>query len=831
MRLRFNSWFVLVMACALLSSSRVLAAIPAPTAQLGVCQGSMASAQDLFPGGVGHKILVVSFAGKDAAANELGRARAQALSEDLTQQIRQGVQKFATRAGMSGDELRVRFMPCLISSAEQAREVGQTFGADLLLWGKISDVQLDLSTTVVRWNGQLVRTEKGLHRAHDAVLDLQFPRLELANLQAFHRSLLAVHAYWLRRHAVVVDVLAGELDSQAAQAITSGYPNDLYRLLGRSLIFAGKPGEGRVALQKALALCRKEDLACRVIAQCNLAWAADWFGEQEKGVTYASQAVALAQQARDRLLELMALHQLGDVNFQYSETTKALEIYTQALRIAEELRDLQAQAELRLDIGLGQRDRQATLGEYEKVLTLSQQLSDRQLEARARLRIGGILQSKKEDLPRAAESIEQALALWRQLQDREGEAQALVERASLERLRGEIAKAAESCEQARLRYVELGAVVGQSRALDCKARMAEATPETRASALGLFEQSFALARQAEHRSRIKVALQNIGRLFKNGGDERKADAYYDKLYFGEVRPKPVPWILVAPSKSPANENPHLPDRMKDLLACGTVSLMYRFCVNQEGRVENVRPLKRMPDVDPDIEKTLLSWRFAPRGDVVAIVHTFTFAVSTDDAQCATLRNAPRFTSESVIDGLRTEGQTTLPWTGQPALAPGKSHAVVYRTCYSPEGTVSSLQKVRGISGSDAQIVAALRQNKIQPVLVPLCAFQFFRLTGPPKAEEVPAQRPQIVPAVLIRKEQLFTPDPRLPDLVKIRLRGQVVTASYKICLDEDGTVSSIETLSGIRDADESILSVLLDWRFKPMPVPICFSQFFEYQIE
>lgn len=140
-------------------------------------------------------------------------------------------------------------------------------------------------------------------------------------------------------------------------------------------------------------------------------------------------------------------------------------------------------------------------------------------------------------------------------------------------------------------------------------------------------------------------------------------------------------------------------------------------------------------------------------------------------------------------------------------------------------------KVRGISGADAQVVAALRQNKIQSVLVPLCAFQFFRLTGPPKAEEVPAQRPQIVPAILIKKEQLSAPAPHLPDLVKVRLRGQVVTASYKICLDEDGAVSGVEALRGIRDADESSLRVILGWRYNPMPIPICFSQFFEYHIE
>jgi len=71
----------------------------------------------------------------------------------------------------------------------------------------------------------------------------------------------------------------------------------------------------------------------------------------------------------------------------------------------------------------------------------------------------------------------------------------------------------------------------------------------------------------------------------------------------------------------------------------------------------------------------------------------------------------------------------------------------------------------------------------------------------------------------------------LPDVVKAQRRGSVVTGSYKVCIGQSGSISSVDVVSGIPGADDSIVSTLRGWRYKPQAIPICFIQFFEFQVE
>ena len=96
----------------------------------------------------------------------------------------------------------------------------------------------------------------------------------------------------------------------------------------------------------------------------------------------------------------------------------------------------------------------------------------------------------------------------------------------------------------------------------------------------------------------------------------------------------------------------------------------------------------------------------------------------------------------------------------------------------------------------------------------------------------PAPRARkVVPAYLIKRDQLQADSPHLPPAVRRHYAGQVVTGSYKVCIAEDGHVQSVDTVSGIPDADEDIIRTLLRWQFKRQLIPICFIQFFEFHIE
>ncbi len=104
--------------------------------------------------------------------------------------------------------------------------------------------------------------------------------------------------------------------------------------------------------------------------------------------------------------------------------------------------------------------------------------------------------------------------------------------------------------------------------------------------------------------------------------------------------------------------------------------------------------------------------------------------------------------------------------------------------------------------------------------------------APPKEEPKPPPKPKVVPAILIKKDKISSgDDPHLPDVVKAQRRGSVVTGSYKVCIGKEGTISSVDVVSSIPGADESIVSTLRGWRYKPQNIPICFIQFLEFHIE
>jgi len=102
---------------------------------------------------------------------------------------------------------------------------------------------------------------------------------------------------------------------------------------------------------------------------------------------------------------------------------------------------------------------------------------------------------------------------------------------------------------------------------------------------------------------------------------------------------------------------------------------------------------------------------------------------------------------------------------------------------------------------------------------------------PPKEEPKPPPKPKVVPAILIKKDVLSQDWPHLPDVVKAQRRGTTVPGTYKVCIAQSGSISSVDVLSGIPGADDTIVSTIRTWRYKPQAIPICFIQAFEFQVE
>lgn len=103
--------------------------------------------------------------------------------------------------------------------------------------------------------------------------------------------------------------------------------------------------------------------------------------------------------------------------------------------------------------------------------------------------------------------------------------------------------------------------------------------------------------------------------------------------------------------------------------------------------------------------------------------------------------------------------------------------------------------------------------------------------APPVPVPVP-ERPKNVLASVVRKDRVGGTMPSLPAVVKSQYRGSgPLTLSYKICVGREGRVSGVTAFSGGSSADESVMSALRTWVYRPQPVPVCFVEAFSFEID
>lgn len=89
-----------------------------------------------------------------------------------------------------------------------------------------------------------------------------------------------------------------------------------------------------------------------------------------------------------------------------------------------------------------------------------------------------------------------------------------------------------------------------------------------------------------------------------------------------------------------------------------------------------------------------------------------------------------------------------------------------------------------------------------------------------------------MPAPIFKKEKISTGDePHLPQSFSAPSCGSSVNGSYKLCISQQGKISSVDVLQGIPDADADIMATLWRWRYKPQIIPVCFVQNLQFQID
>lgn len=157
----------------------------------------------------------------------------------------------------------------------------------------------------------------------------------------------------------------------------------------------------------------------------------------------------------------------------------------------------------------------------------------------------------------------------------------------------------------------------------------------------------------------------------------------------------------------------------------------------------------------------------------------------------------------------------------------------------PEASVMNSEAKSGESAGGAELKSMAPPVGAKPpealgsaAVVPLQVAGAREATSPQGTAST-APKPKIVPAILVKKDKISSgDDPHLPDEFKSQHRCEVLTANYKVCIAQNGYISSVDVAQqSIPEVDSRIMATVRGWRYKPQVIPICFIQFFEFYIE
>jgi periplasmic protein TonB len=88
-----------------------------------------------------------------------------------------------------------------------------------------------------------------------------------------------------------------------------------------------------------------------------------------------------------------------------------------------------------------------------------------------------------------------------------------------------------------------------------------------------------------------------------------------------------------------------------------------------------------------------------------------------------------------------------------------------------------------------------------------------------------------VPMFTLMASVISAPDPHLPDEFKAQHPNQTVKGMYKVCLNTDGSIADVTTMTPVPGQDGTIISqVKSSWKYKPQPLPVCFVKPFLFKI-
>ena len=431
------------------------------------------------------KIVVVDF---DVSGAHAERGDGALFAKDLVRALEARIQEDLPAEGVliEPEQLEVRRLDRPVRSLDrpvrshtEARELGQSIGADVVLWGT-GDCQLPKYGSVIirgKRRGTAVKGRANI-RCMDQVtvegesggtgvvgaLDVEGcprrPEYAVCTYAAMvgwtiqgrsdHRfmdtreefSRIPFGELAMGKPGLVIDLLLGlhfakRYDPKTAHRFLTPARETLKRrpdLIELGLWVArvdhdlGYKREALASLEVILESCRKRrNVELEAATLNNIGSAYDDLGEKQKALSYFERALPLSRKVGNVSGEAATLNNIGSVYFALGEKQKALEYFERALTLRRKVGDVSGEATTLNNIGSVNSDldeKQKALSYYERALQLFGKVGDVSGETTTLNNIGSVY-DELDEKQKALSYHERALTLCRKVGDVSGEAATL----------------------------------------------------------------------------------------------------------------------------------------------------------------------------------------------------------------------------------------------------------------------------------------------------------------------------------------------------------------------------------------------------------------------
>ncbi|HNN97419.1 MAG TPA: tetratricopeptide repeat protein, partial [Pseudomonadota bacterium] len=815
---------------------------PRETAEpLGACTPALRGPKALFPDGQGHKLLVVDLSGSEPSAAALGHERAVFFSRELARYVHRSHATFDPASNLRSDELRLRYVPCAVTSEAQAHEIGQAWGADSLLWGTVvgghgaEPAQLSLQLSAVRYRGEVMRPAAGRRSDPGYVPDLAFPALPAADPAPLYPSVLAVHAYRLQRYRLLAAVLQPLLSSPSPSL-----PPGLRSLYGQAQIITAQPTAGLATLQQVQGQCAAGDHICGALALSHLASAYSVISDGKNALSYAEQATTAARLSPDRALEAELLNQQGDVLYQFSQFQAADEHYQQALALAQAQGDVPGQIQALINLAASDSYRRIDRGPSwaKEALRLAQQHGNPYLLAKAHLMLGTAYSWAGESAA-AREEYQQALSLWQRLEDHGGQQLTLRLLSSVPPTEPRSRTDADDLQLSLRLAQQMGDVAAEARLLVLLAREARQHKDWRGAAdlLGRANAQWERLGSLSGQASVRMPQAN---LHYSQGQEAQARAVLEQGLALAERAG-IPRLQATLLHDLGNLQTEGRDLSRGFDSCERSVGILRPLPDAYGVAQGLACLGRVHELRGERDKARVQYEqafvAARKGGAAHAAEEFLASCTrllpegSDEAARIAYRDRLYFGETPPKTVLWADLQSTqvadaatphLPESIKEQLSCA-TVSLRYRLCVKPDGSVDNISALQSLPQADSQIIKTLQGWRFAARDSVACAPLLFTFVIDPESRRCPLRRkhwnfvaPQIVSA-LRTDTRGPVPWPLSPPLTT----GEARTAVYRACYGGDGRIIEVTPQRGLGAGDAAVLAHLREGRIQPIGLPIC----------